>query len=151
MIDWIEQIGPAVRIEARSRASEAACPGRGGPSVRVHARYERRVVDAAVAGRRVVIRLRIRRLFCDDRDRRRSARRVEAAGFPREKWLEDFDFGANPNINPATINTLATGAWITAGEPLCLIGDSGTGKSRPLISLGTAAAQQGFRVTVGGS
>ncbi|MCI2424157.1 ATP-binding protein [Saccharopolyspora sp. K220] len=77
---------------------------------------------------------------CDDRDRRRSARRVKAAGFPREKWIEDFDFGANPNINPATVNTLASGAWIKAGEPLCLIGDSGTGKSHLLIGLGTAAA-----------
>ncbi|WP_308286204.1 IS21-like element helper ATPase IstB [Actinomycetospora soli] len=83
---------------------------------------------------------------CDDRDRRRSARRVKGAGFPREKWLEDFDFDANPAINPATVNTLATGAWIKAGEPLCLIGDSGTGKSHLLIGLGTAAAQQGFRV-----
>jgi DNA replication protein DnaC len=43
---------------------------------------------------------------CDDRDRRRSARRVKTAGFPREKWLSDFDFDANPNINAATINTL---------------------------------------------
>jgi len=44
---------------------------------------------------------------CDDRTRRRSVRRVKAAGFPREKWLGDFDFDANPNINPATIHTLA--------------------------------------------
>ena len=29
--------------------------------------------------------------------------------FPRDKWLGDFDFDANPNINPATIHTLATG------------------------------------------
>jgi DNA replication protein DnaC len=43
---------------------------------------------------------------CDDRDRRRCARRVKTAGFPREKWLSDFDFDANPNINAATINTL---------------------------------------------
>ena len=33
---------------------------------------------------------------CDDRDRRRSVRHVKSAGFPREKWLEDFDFDANP-------------------------------------------------------
>ena len=25
---------------------------------------------------------------------------------PRDKWLADFDFDANPNINPATIHTL---------------------------------------------
>jgi DNA replication protein DnaC len=83
---------------------------------------------------------------CDDRDRRRTIRRVKAAGFPREKWLADFDFEANPAINPATIHTLAKGDWIRKGEPLCLIGDSGTGKTHLLIALGTAAAQQGFRV-----
>ena len=83
---------------------------------------------------------------CDDRDRRSSVRRVKAAGFPRDKWLGDFDFDANPNINPATINTLATGDWVHRGQPLCLIGDSGTGKSHLLIGLGTAAAEAGFRV-----
>jgi DNA replication protein DnaC len=83
---------------------------------------------------------------CDDRDRRRSARRIKAAGFPREKWLADFDFEENPNVNPATIHNLAKGEWIRKGDPLCLIGDSGTGKSHLLIGLGTAAAQQGFRV-----
>ena len=83
---------------------------------------------------------------CDDRDRRSSIRRVSAAGFPRSKWLGDFDFDANPNINPTTIHQLATGDWIRKGEPLCLIGDSGTGKSHLLIGLGTAAAEKGYRV-----
>jgi len=83
---------------------------------------------------------------CDDRDRRSSVRRVKAAGFPRDKWLGDFDFDVNPNVNPATINTLATGEWVRKGQPLCLIGDSGTGKSHLLIGLGTAAAVKGFRV-----
>jgi DNA replication protein DnaC len=83
---------------------------------------------------------------CDDRDRRSTVRRVSAAGFPRQKWLNDFDFNENPNINPATIHTLTTGDWIRRGEPLCLIGDSGTGKSHLLIGVGTAAAEKGFRV-----
>ena len=83
---------------------------------------------------------------CDDRNRRRSVRRVKAAGFPREKWLPDFDFDANPNINPATIHTLAGCGWIRNGQPLCLIGDSGTGKSHLLIALGTVAAEHEFRV-----
>ena len=83
---------------------------------------------------------------CDDRDRRSSLRRVKSANFPRDKWLGDFDYEANPNINQATINTLATGDWIRKGAPLCLIGDSGTGKSHLLIGLGTAAAEKGFRV-----
>jgi DNA replication protein DnaC len=71
---------------------------------------------------------------------------VKSAGFPRDKWLGDFDFDANPNINPATVHTLAAGDWIRKGQPLCLIGDSGTGKSHLLIGLGTAAAEKGFRV-----
>ena len=83
---------------------------------------------------------------CDDRTRRRSVRRVKAAGFPRDKWLGDFDFDANPNINAATIHTLAGCGWIRSRQPLCLIGDSGTGKSHLLIGLGTAAAEAGFRV-----
>jgi DNA replication protein DnaC len=82
----------------------------------------------------------------DDRDRRSTIRRVANAGFPRQKWLADFDYEANPNVNPASIHTLAQGDWIRRGEPLCLIGDSGTGKSHLLIGLGTAAAEQGFRV-----
>ena len=83
---------------------------------------------------------------CDDRDRRSSVRRVSAAGFPRDKWLGDFDYNANANINPATINQLATGEWIRKSQPLCLIGDSGTGKSHLLIALGTAADENGYRV-----
>ena len=82
----------------------------------------------------------------DDRDRRSTARRVKIAGFPREKYLEDFDHDANPNINPALVHTLAAGDWIRRGEPLCLIGDSGTVKSHLLIALGTAAAMKGYRV-----
>jgi DNA replication protein DnaC len=83
---------------------------------------------------------------CDDRDARRAARRVHEAGFPRPKTLEDFDFNANTAINPATINTLAGCGWIRKGQSLCLIGDSGTGKSHLLIGLGAAAARQGHRV-----
>ncbi|MGK5680174.1 IS21-like element helper ATPase IstB [Actinoplanes sp. URMC 104] len=83
---------------------------------------------------------------CDERDRRRSERRIRAAGFPREKWLQDFDFEANPSVNPAMIHTLASCAWVRNGEPLCAIGDSGTGKSHLLIGLGAAAAMAGHRV-----
>ena len=60
--------------------------------------------------------------------------------------MEDFDFEANPDINPATIHSLAKCDRVRKGEPLCLIGDSGTGKCHLLIGLGTAAAEAGFRV-----
>jgi len=83
---------------------------------------------------------------CDDRSRRRSERRVKAANFPREKSLRAFDFDANPDIDPAVVHQLATCEWVTKGQPLCLIGDSGTGKSHLLIALGTEAAMAGYRV-----
>lgn len=83
---------------------------------------------------------------CDDRDLRARARRVAAAGFPRTKTLAEFDTDANPHVEPALLGTLATGAWVRDGKPLCLIGDSGTGKSHLLIALGTAAAEAGHRV-----
>ena len=83
---------------------------------------------------------------CEDRDRRRAERQVRGAGFPRAKWLADFDYDANPGISPAVLSTLAACNWVRKGQPLCLIGDSGTGKSHLLIALGTAAAMAGFRV-----
>ena len=34
-----------------------------------------------------------------------------------------------PTIQPATLAALATGAYMDAGEPVVLLGDSGTGKA----------------------
>jgi DNA replication protein DnaC len=82
----------------------------------------------------------------DERDGRRRARRVIEARFPRVKRLEDFDLAAAPAVNPATLAALAKGAWIDAGEPVVLLGDSGTGKSHLLIGLGVAACAAGRRV-----
>jgi len=64
---------------------------------------------------------------CDDRDARRRIRRVNEAKFPRTKRLTEFDPTAIPDLPPATLAHLASGAWIDAGEPLVLLGDSGTG------------------------
>jgi transposase len=64
LIERVEQIRDAVWLWARARACMAVCTGCGGESTRVHSRYERRLADAAVAGRRVVIRLRVRRFVC---------------------------------------------------------------------------------------
>jgi DNA replication protein DnaC len=81
----------------------------------------------------------------DDRASRRRARRIGEARFPRMKRLADFNPDPIPGI-AATLATLATGAWIDAGQPLVLLGDSGTGKTHLLIGLGLAACEQGRRV-----
>lgn len=66
MIERIADVGRAVRIWARAHAEQAACPRCRVYSARVHSRYERRLADAAVAGRRVEIQLRVRRFFCEN-------------------------------------------------------------------------------------
>jgi DNA replication protein DnaC len=82
----------------------------------------------------------------DERSERRRQRRVTEARFPRVKRLADFDLNSAPTINAATIATLASCAYLDVGEPVVLLGDSGTGKSHLLIGLGMAACEQGRRV-----
>lgn len=83
---------------------------------------------------------------CEDRDARRKIRRVKEAKFPRTKRLENFDPALLPDLPAASLAHLATGQWIDKGQPLVLLGDSGTGKTHLLIALGIAAAEQGRRV-----
>jgi transposase len=51
-------------VLARASTEAAPCPVCGAVSARVHSRYSRRLADAAIGGRRVVIRLTVRRFFC---------------------------------------------------------------------------------------
>jgi DNA replication protein DnaC len=65
----------------------------------------------------------------DERANRRRARRLHEARFPRTKRLEDFDCTVAPGVPPTTVAALQAGAFIDAGHPVVLLGDSGTGKS----------------------
>uniref|UniRef100_UPI003899CCED ATP-binding protein n=1 Tax=Mycobacterium sp. HUMS_1102779 TaxID=3383487 RepID=UPI003899CCED len=82
----------------------------------------------------------------DDRNDRRRARRISEAKFPRLKRLAEFNTDAVASVSAAQLATLAGGAWIDNGQPLVLLGDSGTGKTHLLIGLGLAACEQGRRV-----
>lgn len=81
----------------------------------------------------------------EERDGRRRERRIADARFPRVKRLGDLDLSLMP-IPPATLASLSTLAWVTAGEPVVLLGDPGTGKTHVLIGLGVAACEEGLRV-----
>ena len=65
----------------------------------------------------------------DERTSRRIARRISEARFPRTKRLADFDCAAAPTVSLAAIATLAAGAYLASGDPVVLLGDSGTGKT----------------------
>ncbi len=118
------ELQPTVRAEA-DRLAETAARER-----RTHLGFLAEVLAAEV----------------DDRHDRRRVRRVAEAKFPRLKRLADFNLDAVPTITPATVAHLATGAYLGAGEPVVLLGDSGTGKTHLLIGLGLAACEQGRRV-----
>jgi DNA replication protein DnaC len=82
----------------------------------------------------------------DDRAERRRQRRMHEARFPRVKRLGDFNVSDSPTVDAPTIAALASGAYLDKGEPVVLLGDSGTGKSHLLIGLGIAACEQGRAV-----
>ena len=71
--------------------------------------------------------------------------RIRAAGFPAAKTLEDFDFDAQPAIRQQ-IAALASGAFLTEGRNVVLLGPPGTGKTHLATALGVIAARQGHRV-----
>ncbi|MBV7706519.1 ISL3 family transposase [Nocardia nova] len=82
-IDGVGATGQVIAIAAGTGDGPVECPGCSVPSRRVHSRYERGLSDTAVGGREVMIRLRVRRLFCDNTDcsRRTFAEQVpELAG-----------------------------------------------------------------------
>jgi transposase len=68
VVEQIERARSGVLIWARVKAEEGICPSCGDRSRRVHSRYDRRLADGSVAGRPVVLRLRVRRFFCDGPD-----------------------------------------------------------------------------------
>ncbi len=82
----------------------------------------------------------------DDREERQRQRRVKSANFPRMKLLAEFDLSAAPLVNAATVAMLRSGSYLEHGDPVVLLGDSGTGKSHLLIGLGVAACELGHSV-----
>lgn len=132
-------------VEAADAAIELACRELHLPTIRER---HNEVATAAVADRASYKQFLAQLLDCEvtDRTERRKLRLVREAGFPRPKRIEDFDHNANPNITPELVGTLADPGWVHAGRPLCLIGDSGTGKSHLLIGIGTAIAEAGLKV-----
>ncbi|MFF3981117.1 ISL3 family transposase [Streptomyces sp. NPDC001828] len=77
-VDQVVLTDVEVRVAVRSGAVSAACPGCGRRSSRVHCYYQRTLTDRPVAGRRVRIGLRARRLVCGNGhcDRRTFAEQI---------------------------------------------------------------------------
>jgi DNA replication protein DnaC len=136
---------PILTEPAAEAAIGAACRSLHLPTVRTQAGE---LADAA-ARDRLTHRAYLAELLSaetDARDTRRRDRRIKEARFPRAKHLASFDLTAAPGVPGATLAALAAGTWIDHGQPLVLLGDSGTGKTHLLIGVGVAACEQGRSV-----
>lgn len=79
-----------------------------------------------------------------DTRRRESRRRL--AGLPAPHRIDDFDFDAQPAIDPSLIRDLATCRFIDHAGNVMFIGPPGVGKTMLAIGLGHAAIDAGHRV-----
>jgi len=67
------------------------------------------------------------------------------AGFPGIKTLDDFDYEFATGVPQATMQELATLAFIERNENVVLVGPSGVGKTHLAIALGYLATQAGIK------
>ena len=68
------------------------------------------------------------------------------AHFPFFRTLEDFDYKAQPSVDPKQIRELATCRWIGNGDAVLLLGPPGVGKTHLSVALGRQAVKEGYSV-----
>jgi transposase len=68
LVQRVEVEAKRIRIRVLPRQTNASCRRCGNASARVHSRYERRLADAPVAGRQLVVVVLVRRFCCDVSD-----------------------------------------------------------------------------------
>src|SRR5580693_6091014 len=80
VIEDVENAGEAICVRARTRHGAVACPGCGTETARVHEYRERTAADIPVDGRRVLVRVRVRRMRCPVLDCRMQTFREQVPG-----------------------------------------------------------------------
>lgn len=73
-------------------------------------------------------------------------RKMQIAGFPQIKKLEEFDFSYQPMINEKLIRELANLNFLEEAKNILFVGAPGVGKTHLAISLGIKAVQERKRV-----
>lgn len=78
------------------------------------------------------------------RDNKSTNMRINMAGFPFKKSLDDFDFDFQPSINKDQVMELASMRFIHNQENVIFLGPPGVGKTHLAVSLGLLAANNKF-------
>ena len=89
------------------------------------------------------------RVLTDEVDRRNAKQidsRLRRANFEHRRSLEDFDFTFNSKIPKNKIIDLATCGFIAKHENVCLVGQTGVGKSHIAQAIGHRACAAGYQV-----
>lgn len=82
-VETVQDDGEVIGVGVRCRTAGARCPGCGSWSGRVHGSYLRFPADLPVAGRQVMLRLRVRRFTCQDASCGRRTFVEQVAGLTR--------------------------------------------------------------------
>lgn len=81
----------------------------------------------------------------------RHERRVETnlrfAGLPYKQHLDDFDFEAQPSLDPTLIGRLATLRFLEEGSNVLFLGPPGVGKTALAIGIALKALEAGHRIS----
>lgn len=88
-------------------------------------------------------------LIQDEIDNRRfekHQRRLKQAAFKKLKYLKDFDYSFNPEINKQAIMQLETCDFIQRSENVIICGPTGVGKTHIAKGLGIEACYKGYSV-----
>ncbi len=110
------------------------------PAVLDAARTEKLTVTAALE--------RLLAIEVQATEARRLAGRLRFACLPSPATLDEFDFDAQPGVDPRLIADLASCRFLETATNVLMIGPPGVGKTHLAVGLARQAAEVGYRVYV---